>query len=56
MLGPRASDLIEEAVIPMDFGDSAEDLAKTIQPHPTFGEALRETVLGIDGRMIHIQP
>ncbi len=55
ILGPWASDLIEEAVILMEFGGSAEDLARTIHPHPTLGEALREAALGADGRMIHIK-
>jgi dihydrolipoamide dehydrogenase len=54
ILGPWASDLIEEAVVTMEFGGSAEDLARTVHPHPTLSEAVREAALGVDGRMIHI--
>lgn len=53
ILGPWASDLIEEAVVVMAFGGSAEDLARTMHPHPTLSEAVREAALGVDGRMIH---
>ena len=55
ILGPWASDLIEEAVILMEFGGSAEDLARTVHPHPTLSEAVREAALGVDGRMIHMK-
>ncbi len=54
ILGPWASDLIEEAVVLMEFGGSAEDLARTMHPHPTLSEAVREAALGVDGRMIHM--
>jgi dihydrolipoamide dehydrogenase len=54
ILGPWASDLIEEAVVIMEFGGSAEDLARTMHPHPTLSEAVREAALGVDGRMIHM--
>lgn len=55
ILGPWASDLIAEAVVTMEFGGSAEDLARTVHPHPTLSEAVREAALGVDGRMIHIK-
>ena len=54
IVGPWASDLIEEAVVLMEFGGSAEDLARTVHPHPTLSEAVREAALGVDGRMIHM--
>jgi dihydrolipoamide dehydrogenase len=54
ILGPWASDLIEEAVMIMEFGGSAEDLARTIHPHPTLSEAVKEAALGVDGHMIHM--
>jgi dihydrolipoamide dehydrogenase len=42
IIGPRASDLIAECVLAMEFGASSEDLARTIHGHPTFAEALQE--------------
>jgi dihydrolipoamide dehydrogenase len=53
VLGPRASDLIAEAVIAMEFSGSAEDIARTCHAHPTFSEAVREAALDVDGRSIH---
>jgi dihydrolipoamide dehydrogenase len=54
IIGPRAGDLIAEAVAAMTFGASAEDLARTCHAHPTLAEALKEAALGVDGRSIHI--
>jgi dihydrolipoamide dehydrogenase len=54
VLGPRASDLIAEAVVAMEFGGSAEDLARTSHAHPTFSEAIREAALATAGRAIHM--
>lgn len=54
ILGPWANDLIQEAVVLMEFGGSAEDLARTVHPHPTLSEVVREAALGVDGRMIHM--
>lgn len=45
IIGPRASDMIAEAVLAMEFGASAEDIARTIHGHPTFAEALQEAAL-----------
>ncbi len=42
LLGPRASDLIAEAVLALEMAASAEDLARTAHAHPTFAEALWE--------------
>ena len=53
IVGPWASDLIMEAVIVMEFGGSAEDIARTVHPHPTLSEAMREAALAVDGRAIH---
>lgn len=50
IVGPRASDLIMEAVVCMEFGGSAEDLARSFHAHPTFSEAVREAALGCDNR------
>jgi dihydrolipoamide dehydrogenase len=51
IVGPRASDLIGEAVAIMEFSGSAEDLARTFHAHPTFNEAIREAALAVDGRV-----
>ncbi len=53
ILGPRAGDLIAEAVAAINFGASAEDLARTCHGHPTLSEALKEAALAVDGRAIH---
>ncbi len=53
ILGPRASDLIAEATLAMEFGASAEDIARTSHAHPTFAEAVREAALAVADRAIH---
>jgi dihydrolipoamide dehydrogenase len=53
ILGPRASDMIAEAVAVMQFAGSAEDIARTCHAHPTLSEAFREAALAVDGRAIH---
>lgn len=53
IVGPRASDLIAEAVVAMEFAGSAEDLARTIHAHPSLSEAIKEAALAVDGRAIH---
>jgi dihydrolipoamide dehydrogenase len=50
IVGPRASDIIAEAVMAMEFGASAEDMARTMHGHPTLPEALREAALNVDRR------
>ncbi|MBX7110197.1 MAG: dihydrolipoyl dehydrogenase [Chitinophagales bacterium] len=45
MIGPRAADLIAEAVLAMEFRASAEDIARTSHAHPTYSEAFREACL-----------
>lgn len=55
IVGPWASDLISEAVTVMEFGGSAEDIARTVHAHPTLTEAVKEAALSADGRAIHIQ-
>jgi dihydrolipoamide dehydrogenase len=54
IIGPRAGDLIAEAVVAMEFGASAEDIARSSHAHPTLAEAMKEAALGVDGRSIHI--
>jgi dihydrolipoamide dehydrogenase len=53
ILGPRASELIAEAVSVMEFSGSAEDIARTCHAHPTLSEAVREAALDVDRRAIH---
>ena len=50
IIGPRASDIISEAVVAMEFGASSEDLARTFHAHPTLSETLREAALDVDNR------
>ena len=45
IIGPRAADLIAEAVVAMEFRASAEDLAIFSHAHPTFAEAIKEAAL-----------
>lgn len=54
ILGPLAGDLLAEAVIAMEFGASAEDIARTCHSHPGMGEAVKEAALAVDGRAIHM--
>lgn len=54
IIGPRASDMIAEAVTAMEFVGSAEDIARTCHAHPTLSEAVKEAALAVDGRAIHI--
>jgi dihydrolipoamide dehydrogenase len=53
IIGPRASDMIAEAVTTMEFAGSAEDIARTCHAHPTLSEAFREAALSVDKRAIH---
>jgi dihydrolipoamide dehydrogenase len=53
MVGPRVSELIAEATLAMEFGASAEDLARTSHAHPTLSEVVREAALAVDKRALH---
>lgn len=48
ILGPRASDMIAEAVVAMEFGASSEDIARSFHGHPTLSEVVREAALNVD--------
>ncbi len=54
IIGNNASEMIHEAVVLMEFGGSAEDLARTCHAHPTLSEAVKEAALDVDKRAIHI--
>lgn len=53
ILGPRASDMIAEAVTVLSFGGSGEDIALTMHAHPTLSEVMKEAALDLDKRAIH---
>jgi len=52
--GPSAADIVQQGVVAMEFGASAEDLGLTIFSHPTVSEALHEAALAVNGQAIHI--
>lgn len=54
IIGARAGDLIAEAAVAIEFGASAEDIARSSHAHPTLSEALKEAALATDGRAIHV--
>jgi len=54
IVGANAGEMIHEAVVLMEFGGSAEDLARSTHAHPTMSEAVREAALAVDKRAIHI--
>jgi dihydrolipoamide dehydrogenase len=53
IIGARAGDLIAECAAAIEFGASAEDIARTSHAHPTLAEAVKEAALAVDGRVIH---
>ena len=54
IIGHDAGQLIAEIVTTMEFGGSAEDIARICHAHPTTSEAVKEAALNVDGRAIHI--
>jgi len=54
IIGPDAGTLIAELVTAMEFGASAEDVARTCHAHPSLNEAVKEAALAVEGRAIHI--
>jgi len=54
IIGASASELIAEAAVIMEFGGSAEDLARTCHAHPTLSEAVKEAALAVAKRAIHM--
>ena len=53
IIGPNASEMIAEASIAMEFGASAEDIARSFHAHPTLSEVIREAALDVAKRAIH---
>ena len=54
IIGPEAGNMIAEAAVAMEFGGSAEDLARTCHAHPTLTEAVKEAALAVEDRAIHM--
>ena len=54
IIGPHAGEIIAEAAVIMEFGGSAEDLARTCHAHPTLTEAVKEAALAVGKRQIHM--
>ena len=54
IIGPHAGELIGECSVIMEFGGSAEDLARTCHAHPTLTEAIKEAAMAVDKRAVHM--
>ncbi len=54
IIGPHAGEIIAEAAVLMEFGGSAEDLARTCHAHPTLTEAVKEAAMAVAKRTIHM--
>ena len=53
IIGPHCGDMIAEMALAMEFGASAEDIARTCHAHPTHTEAIKEAAMAVDKRPIH---
>jgi dihydrolipoamide dehydrogenase len=53
IIAREAGNTIHEIVVAMEFGGSAEDIARTCHAHPTYNEAVKEACLAVDKRTIH---
>ena len=54
IIGPMASELVQQAVLALSFSASSEDLARIIHAHPSLSEVVHEAALAVDKRAIHI--
>jgi len=54
IVGADAGTMISEATVAMEFGGSAEDIARTCHPHPTLSEAVKEAAMAVAKRPIHM--
>ncbi len=54
IIAADAGTMIAEAALAMEFGASAEDIARTVHAHPTLNEAVKEAALAVEGHPIHI--
>lgn len=53
IIARNASELIGEVVAHMEYGGSAEDIARTVHAHPTLSESIKEAALAVDKAAIH---
>jgi dihydrolipoamide dehydrogenase len=53
IIGPRASELIAEAVVFFEYQGTAEDIARSVHAHPTLAEVIKEAAMAVDNRAIH---
>lgn len=53
IIGPNAGEMIAEGVLGMEYGASAEDIARTCHAHPTLSEAFKEACMGAYDKPIH---
>ena len=53
IIGTHAGELIHEAAVAMQFGASAEDIARCCHAHPTLSEAVKEAAMAVEKRAIH---
>lgn len=54
VIGARAGDLIAEAVVALEFGATAEDVARSSHAHPTLSECMKEAALAVHGRALNV--
>jgi dihydrolipoamide dehydrogenase len=54
VFGPSAAEIVQQALISMEFGASSQDIGLTIFSHPTVSEALHEAALAVNNQAIHI--
>ena len=54
VFGPAAAEIVQQALISMEFGASSEDIALTMFSHPTVSEAFHEAALAANNQAIHI--
>ena len=54
VFGPAAAEIVQQALISMEFGSSAEDIGLTMFSHPTVSEAFHEAALASNNQAIHI--
>jgi len=54
IIGPDAGTLIAELTTALEFGASAEDVARTCHAHPSLSEAVKEAALAVEGRALHV--
>lgn len=53
IVGASAGEMIHEIATHMEYGGSAEDIARTCHAHPTLSEIIKEAALAVDGRALH---